>query len=210
MGTAVAKEAAADHKGALSLVTLDGVQWDRFMEGTFGVRTIPDMAIQNKRDIHRFSGDVNKVDEVKQFLTDYLAGKIEKYLKSQEPPADNSGPVKVVVGKTFDEIVKDATKDVLVEFYAPWCGHCKKLAPIYEQLGEHYQNDKNIVIAKCDATENDTPAEIEGFPTLLFYPSNNKEGLKFEGNRELADMQKYIDEHRTTQAEAPQQGHEEL
>lgn len=41
-----------------------------------------------------------------------------------------------MVGKNFDEIVNDETKDVLLEFYAPWCGHCKALAPKYDELGE--------------------------------------------------------------------------
>ena len=42
----------------------------------------------------------------------------------------------VVVAETFDEIVNDESKDVLIEFYAPWCGHCKNLAPKYEELGQ--------------------------------------------------------------------------
>jgi len=42
----------------------------------------------------------------------------------------------VVVGKNFDEIVNNPEKDVLLEFYAPWCGHCKSLAPKYDELGE--------------------------------------------------------------------------
>ncbi len=55
-------------------------------------------------------------------------------MKSEPIPAANDEPVKVLVGENFLEIVNDATKDFLVEFYAPWCGHCKKLAPKYEKL----------------------------------------------------------------------------
>lgn len=54
---------------------------------------------------------------------------------SQELPEDwNAKPVKVLVAKNFNEVVFDETKDVLVEFYAPWCGHCKQLSPIYDQV----------------------------------------------------------------------------
>lgn len=61
------------------------------------------------------------------------AGKLEKAIKSEEPPKDNTGPVKVVTAKTFDDIVFSGN-DVLIEFYAPWCGHCKSLAPTYEKV----------------------------------------------------------------------------
>lgn len=61
------------------------------------------------------------------------AGKLEATIKSEDPPEKNDGPVKVVTAKTFDEIVRSGN-DVLLEFYAPWCGHCKSLAPIYEKV----------------------------------------------------------------------------
>ena len=59
-------------------------------------------------------------------------------------PASNDGPVKVLVADQFDELVTSSGKFVLIEFYAPWCGHCQSLAPVYEQarssllLGAHF------------------------------------------------------------------------
>lgn len=51
-----------------------------------------------------------------------------------------SVPGQVVVAENFDSIVNDESKDVLIEFYAPWCGHCKNLEPKYKELGEKVSN----------------------------------------------------------------------
>ena len=74
------------------------------------------------------------VENVEKFVRDLVQGALEPYLKSEPIPESNNEPVKVVVAKNFDEIVNDPTKDVLIEFYAPWCGHCKSLAPKYDEL----------------------------------------------------------------------------
>ena len=66
-----------------------------------------------------------------------------------DPEPTEQGPVTVLVGTTFEKIVMDESKDVLVEFYAPWCGHCKQLAPIYDELGEKFANGACMCMCLC-------------------------------------------------------------
>jgi protein disulfide-isomerase A6 len=72
----------------------------------------------------------------------------------------------------FDSIVMDAEKDVFVEFYAPWCGHCKNLAPIYEKVAGAFADESNCVVAQMDADNADNKAfatkyGVSGYPTLM-------------------------------------------
>ncbi|XP_005989802.1 protein disulfide-isomerase A3 [Latimeria chalumnae] len=130
-----------------------------------------------------------------RFLQDYFDGKLKRYLKSEPVPENNDGPVKVVVAENFEDIVNDEDKDVLIEFYAPWCGHCRSLEPKYKDLGEKLQGDPNIVIAKMDATANDVPSpyEVRGFPTIYFSPAGKKQSpKKYEGGREVSDFVSYL------------------
>ncbi|XP_068565889.1 protein disulfide-isomerase A4 [Cebidichthys violaceus] len=141
-------------------------------------------------------------DVLREFVMAFKKGKLKPIIKSQPVPKNNKGPVKVVVGKTFEEIVMDKEKDVLIEFYAPWCGHCKKLEPDYLALGKKYKGEKNLVIAKMDATANDVPNEsfkTEGFPTIYFAPSNSKQNpIKFEGgDRTVEGFSTFLEKHST-------------
>ena len=62
-------------------------------------------------------------------------GDLKPRIKSQPIPK-KQGIVKVVVGNSFEKIVLDNKKDVLIELYAPWCGHCKSLEPKYKELAK--------------------------------------------------------------------------
>ncbi|XP_075862808.1 protein disulfide-isomerase A4 isoform X2 [Microcebus murinus] len=141
-------------------------------------------------------------DALREFVTAFKKGKLKPVIRSQPVPKNNKGPVKVVVGKTFDSIVMDPKKDVLIELYAPWCGHCKQLEPVYASLAKKYKGQKDLVIAKMDATANDVTSDrykVEGFPTIYFAPSGDKKNpIKFEGGeRDLENLSKFVEEHAT-------------
>ncbi|KAH9660829.1 protein disulfide isomerase-like 1-4 [Citrus sinensis] len=91
----------------------------------------------------------------KTFGEDFLEGKLKPFFKSDPIPETNDGDVKIVVGNNFDEIVLDESKDVLLEIYAPWCGHCQAFEPTYNKLAKHLRGVDSIVIAKMDGTTNE-------------------------------------------------------
>lgn len=136
-------------------------------------------------------------DVLDEFVSSVLAGKATPYIKSEKVPKDQKGDVVKVVGKSFKKVVEDDSKNVLIEFYAPWCGHCKSLVPIYEELATSYKSDDSVVIAKMDATANDIPSplyEAAGFPTIYFKPAGGAP-MKYEKGRSLDDFQDFIAEH---------------
>ncbi|KAJ9185983.1 hypothetical protein P3X46_005548 [Hevea brasiliensis] len=99
--------------------------------------------------------------------------------------------VVVLTPDNFDQIVLDETKDVLVEFYAPWCGHCKQLAPTYEKVATAFKLEEDVIIANLDADKYKDLAEkygVSGYPTLKFFPKSNKGGEDYGGGRDLDDF----------------------
>jgi len=154
-----------------------------------------------KGQMVRFKGPAGSELSVKgalsTFIGDVLAGKIAAHRKTEPVPAqvEDENGVTTLVGSNFEEIVFDENKDVLVEFYAPWCGHCKQLVPIYDKLGQAFKDIPSVVIAKMDATANDPPegTDIQGFPTIKFFKAGkDKKGVDFEGDRTFKVFKKYI------------------
>jgi thiol-disulfide isomerase/thioredoxin len=97
---------------------------------------------------------------LRAFVENWRAGKVPKYVRSQPVPKKQSKAVKVVVGKSVAEVALDPTKDVIVEFFAPWCGECKKFGPILEKWAASMATeDPNLVVAAMDHTQNDFDLE---------------------------------------------------
>ncbi|KAI3384264.1 hypothetical protein SNEBB_010751 [Seison nebaliae] len=130
---------------------------------------------------------------LKEFVQEVIGGKLKPYIKSKEiiPPA--SSGAQEVVGLNFDEYVTNSKRDVLIKFYAPWCGHCKSMAPAYDELADKLR-DEDVDIVKYDATANRLPKgyDVKGFPTLIFVHGENREQVAYSGERTADAMFKYV------------------
>merc|ERR1711930_12610 len=93
-------------------------------------------------------------------------------------------------------------------FYAPWCGHCKSIAPIWEKLGEHFKDSEKYVIAKMDATANEVDGEeIQGFPTIKFYPAggDDHDSIDYQGGRDFDSLIKFVESDGNDQPEGEEE-----
>lgn len=191
-------------KGSLNAAWLNGTTYKGHveilgLEDKFPAMIIHDMSA-NLKFPHDQSEKLTK-KSVASYLKSFVAGELKPKLKSAPVPESQDGPVHILVGDEFESVVSNGKKDALVEFYAPWCGYCKKLAPIYDQLGQAFAGS-NVVIAKLDHTENDVPLQIRSYPTIYFFRAGEKEPVLYEGTRTLEDLAEFIQTHSTSDINA--------
>jgi protein disulfide-isomerase A6 len=129
------------------------------------------------------------LESLTNFLIDKTGVKPKK--KLEMPSA-----VQMLTDSSFKETV-GSEKNVLVAFTAPWCGHCKNLAPTWESIATDFALDENVVIAKVDAEAANSKAitkeqGVTGYPTIKWFPAGSKEAVAYEGGRSEADFIEWV------------------
>jgi len=198
------KPIAKKHHEHINFVWIDAIKFGDHAKALNLHEPIwPSFVIQELSKQLKFPYDQSKSVEperIDQMIEAFKAGELEPQLKSQPIPEVQDEFVLTVVGKQFDEIVLDEDRDVFIEFYASWCGHCKRLKPIWDSLGEHFKDMKDrLTIAKMEATENDLPPSVSfrvaGFPTIKFKPAGTREFLDYDGDRSLENLIAFVEEN---------------
>ncbi|KAJ1960450.1 protein disulfide-isomerase precursor [Dipsacomyces acuminosporus] len=194
---------AKENKGAISFVLIDATKYANQADHLNLKHEWPAFAIQNQTSFAKYPYPQDKEiteKDIRSFVKTFTEGKAKPSYKSEPIPKTNDGDVFVVVTNQFEEVVFDKSKDVLLEFYAPWCGHCKNLAPIYDRLGKALSKNKNLVVAKMDATANDVPSDLPalqvyGFPTIVLVRGEDNAVVEYKGNRSIESFVEFLEEN---------------
>jgi len=206
------KAVAQEHKSKMNFVWIDAIKFgDHAKALNLQEPQWPSFVIQDLNTQLKYPHDQSvspTVERIAEMVSKFNAGELVPELKSMPIPATQDESVYTVVGKTFDEVVFDESKDVFIELYASWCGHCKRLKPTWDTLGDHFAAVKDsVTIAKMEAQENDLPPsapfKVQGFPTLKFRPAGSKEFIDYDGDRSLESLIAFVEENAKNSLEAP-------
>ncbi|KFY28094.1 hypothetical protein V493_03100 [Pseudogymnoascus sp. VKM F-4281 (FW-2241)] len=165
----------------------------------FGIQGFPTLKWFDgkSKDPQDYSGG-RDLESLTKFITDKTGIKPRK---AKAPTSD----VVFLTDANFKEAI-GGDKDVLVAFTAPWCGHCKTLAPIWEEVATDFAAESSVVIAKVDADAENSKltASLQGvssYPTIKFFPRGSTEGVAYSGGRSEKDILAFLNEkagtHRT-------------
>ncbi|EPS39257.1 hypothetical protein H072_6996 [Dactylellina haptotyla CBS 200.50] len=183
-------------KDKVIIAKIDGSK-NKKINSQYGVKGFP--------TLKWFSGDKAKEPEdykggrtleaLSEFVTKKSGAKAKGAAAAKKEPVSH---VKILTDSNFEEIANDPKKGVFVKFYAPWCGHCKSLAPVYEKLAVDFSREPSIVIAEVDCNNQNTKAscdkhEIQSFPTLKYFPAGaSAKVVEFQGEREESSMVAFV------------------
>jgi len=207
------EELATKNKGKFHVAKIDCTV-EEALATRFGIRGFPTIKFYHDGQLYDYKNP-RKVDAFEQFVaTGYSEVKPSPFpsnpdrKKSEPEPEPEPQPdevhalpikifepvqeVVVLTGETFAE--KTSVGPWFVKFYAPWCGHCKRLAPIWDELATKTNNQFNVARVDCTVEKSVCSAfNIRGYPTLKLI----KDGQIFDysGKREIDAFLTFLAPH---------------
>ncbi len=140
-----------------------------------GEKDFPAYVMMRNREKYKRTGKLTP-EQLLKWEQGVVAGKIKPSLNSEEPTDnDLKGNVWEIRGKTFEQLVIQNARNVLVYVYAPFSQNLEELEPIYSKIGDTYADDDTTVIAQMDGSKNEVEGlEITELPMLTYYPVGKK------------------------------------
>ncbi|XP_075219462.1 protein disulfide-isomerase A6 homolog CaBP1 [Lycorma delicatula] len=183
------------------------------LAGRFGVRGFPTVKIfgTNKQKPEDYSGSRTAqglVDAAISAAKDKATAQLGGKRSSDSKTKGNKEDIIELTDSNFDSTVLDSEDMWLVEFYAPWCGHCKNLAPHWAQAATELKG--KVKLGALDATENSRKAGeygVQGYPTIKYFPPGKKDkssAEEYTGGRTGSDIVNWALEKLAENVPAPE------
>ncbi|KAK6629815.1 hypothetical protein RUM43_003635 [Polyplax serrata] len=138
-------------------------------------------------EVEKYQGQRTE-SELKSYVN-----KMKEGVKSDEE-SETTGGMVMLNSDNFESGIAEGLS--FVKFFAPWCGHCKRLAPIWNELNKKIEGIPNVRLVKVDCTVDNSKElcneqEVEGFPTLYLYKNGDKIS-EYNGSRNLEDLYEFL------------------
>ncbi|KAH0462418.1 hypothetical protein IEQ34_009993 [Dendrobium chrysotoxum] len=206
--TPIWEKAATVLKGVATVAALDA-DAHKSLAQEYGIRGFPTIKVfapgkppvdyQGARDVKPIAEFA--LQQVKALLKERLNGKSTGGSSEKSEPNASFE----LTSQNFDtEVIK--SKDLwIVEFFAPWCGHCKKLAPEWKKAANNLKGKVKLGHVDCDAEKSlMSRFNVQGFPTILVFGADKESPFPYEGARAASAIESFALEQLETNVSPPE------
>lgn len=189
------EKAATVLKGVATVAAIDADAHQAIAQ-EYGIKGFPTIKVfvpgkppvdyQGARDVKPIAEFA--LQQVKALLKDRLSGKATGGSSEKSEP---SASVELN-SRNFDEMVVKSKDLWMVEFFAPWCGHCKKLAPEWKKAAKNLQGKVKLGHVNCDDEKSlMSRFKVQGFPTILVFGADKDSPITYEGARSASAIESF-------------------
>lgn len=187
---------ALEFDASVSISKVDCTQYRPVCQ-EFDVKGYPTLLwIVDGKKVEKYTG-ARSLDDLKSYVDRTVGSKREAAATTNEKVVPTVVEGAAVLQLTADNFEHSISKGVtFVKFFAPWCGHCKRMAPTWDELAVKFVDNADVKIAKVDCTLGDnkelcSEQEVNGFPTIFLYKAGAKVN-EYSGSRQLDDLYDYV------------------
>lgn len=195
-------------KGVATVAALDADAHQSLAQ-EYGIRGFPTIKVfvpgqppidyQGAREVKPIAEFALK--QVKALLKDRLNGKSTGGSSEKSEPSASAE----LTSSNFDELVLKSKELWVVEFFAPWCGHCKKLAPEWKKAAKNLKGKVKLGHVDCDAEKSlMSRYNVQGFPTILVFGVDKDSPIPYEGARTASAIESFALEQLETNVAPPE------